>query len=156
MSSTESQKIAKWLSIALFGPAVIVGAYMLYNEISSQNEDQAEAKSITELSEQIKQSFDEVPVEARPILLTVDEGGVTSIEPRPEQSSNVISVITLNHNQCESFAKDLTSGKFNYSTVIVGDKRYQVGEWTNSSPITSCLLAFQQSPESVTVQIEIR
>ena len=156
MSSTGSKHVAKWLPIAIFGPAVIVGAYMLYDKISSQNEAQAEAESITELSEQIQQAYEEVPDEAQSILITVDESGETSIEPSPGLTTDVISATARNHNQCESFAENFTSGQFNYSTVIVGSKRYQVGEWTGSSPTTACLLAFQQSPESVTVQVEIR
>ena len=156
MSSTEAHKMAKWISIAIFGPAVLVGAYMLYNEISSQNEAEAEAIRISELTEMIKQNFEEIPPQPSPIRITTDENGQTSIEPLKGQFADIISVATLTHNQCESFAKNLTSGKFNYSTVIVGNNRYSVGEWTSASPISACLLAFQQSPDRVTVQIEIR
>lgn len=156
MSSTGSKHVAKWLPIAIFGPPVIVGAYMLHNEITSQNEAQAEAERITELSEQINQAYEEVPDKARSILITVDETGETSIEPRPGLTADVISATARNHNQCESFAENLTNGQYNYSTVIVGSKRYQVGEWTSSSPTTACVLAFQQTPERVTVEIEIR
>ncbi|WP_372997438.1 hypothetical protein [Marinobacter sp.] len=156
MSSTESQKTAKWLSIAVFGPAVIVGAYMLYNEISSQNEAEAEAARFTELAETVKQHFDEIPPQPTHIRVTTNENGQTSIEPVEGGSADIISVTTTNHNQCESIAKNLTNGDFNYSTVIVGNKRYQVGDWVSTGPTSACLLAFQQSPDRVTVQIEIR